>query len=94
MNEKDITFQRAKKRVEAIRGFYIHLSVYVIVNLFLFLLNIMTSPDVLWFFWPLLGWGIAIVVHAISVFWGFDRPFGADWEAKKVKEIMEMENKV
>jgi hypothetical protein len=93
MNEKDITFQRAKKRVEALRGFYIHLIVYVIVNLFLFLLNIMTSPDVLWFYWPLLGWGIAIVVHAISVFWGFDRPFGADWEAKKVREIMEKENK-
>ena len=94
MNEKEITFQRAKKRVEALRGFYIHLFVYVVVNLFLFLLNIITSPDVLWFYWPLLGWGIAIVVHALSVFWGIDRPFGADWEEKKVREIMEKEDQV
>jgi hypothetical protein len=93
MNEKEITLQRAKKRVAALRGFYIHLSVYVIVNLFLFLLNIITSPDVLWFYWPLLGWGIAIVVHGLSVFWGFDRPFGAAWEEKKIGEIMEKEKK-
>ena len=91
MNTED-KYQKARRRVEEIRGFYIHLVVYVLVNAFLFLLNITMSPDVLWFYWPLLGWGIAIVVHAISVFGGFDRPFGADWEAKKVREIMEKEN--
>ena len=86
-------YQKAKERVEKLRGFYIHLVVYVVVNAFLFLLNITMSPDVLWFYWPLLGWGIALVLHAISVFWGVDRPFGADWEEKKVREIMEEENR-
>jgi len=94
MNTEETKYQKAKERVEALRGFYIHLSVYVVVNLFLFLLNIITSPDVLWFYWPLLGWGIAIVVHALSVFWGIGRPFGADWEEKKVREIMEKEDQV
>ena len=92
MNEEEIKYQRAKKRVEALRGFYVHLGVYVLVNLFLFLLNIITSPASLWFYWPLLGWGIAIVVHAFSVF-GFGRLFGADWEEKKIREIMEKEEK-
>ena len=92
MNTED-QYQIAKRRVEKLRGFYIHLVVYVLVNAFLFLLNITMSPDVLWFYWPLLGWGIAIVGHAISVFWGFDGPIGADWEAKKAGEIMEKENK-
>ena len=92
MNTEETKYQKAKERVEALRGFYIHLIVYVVVNLFLFLLNIITSPDSLWFYWPLLGWGIAIVGHALSVYWGIDRRFGADWEEKKVREIMEKED--
>ena len=90
MNEEETRYQRAKKRVEALRWFYAHLGVYVLVNLFLFLLNIITSPADLWFYWPLLGWGIAVVGHAFSVF-SFDRLFGADWEEKKIREIMEKE---
>ncbi len=90
MDTEDIKYQRAKKRVEALKGFYIHLGVYVLVNLFLFLLNIITAPDHLWFFWPLLGWGIAIVAHGFSVF-GSGRLFGAEWEERKIKEIMEKE---
>ena len=92
MNEEEIKHQRAKKRAEALRGFYIHFGVYVLVNLFLFLLNIITSPARLWFYWPLLGWGIAIVAQALSVF-GSGRLFGAGWEEKKIREIMEKEKK-
>jgi hypothetical protein len=88
MTKETINYQRAKERVETLRGFYIHLTVYILVNLFLFLLNILTSPDTLWFYWPLLGWGIAIVLHAASVF-GFGRLSSADWEEKKIREIME-----
>jgi hypothetical protein len=62
--------------------------VYVLVNAFLFLLDITMSPDVLWFYWPLLGWGIALFVHALSVF-GFGPAFGADWEERKIREHME-----
>jgi hypothetical protein len=40
MNEEEIKHQRAKKRVKALRGFYVHFGVYLLVNLFLFLLNI------------------------------------------------------
>jgi hypothetical protein len=90
MNEEEIRYQRAKKRVDELRGFYIHLGVYLLVNLLLFLINMLSSPDDLWFYWVLLGWGVAIVAHAFSVF-GFGRLFGADWEEKKIREIMENE---
>lgn len=92
MNEEEIKYQRAKKRVRALRGFYVHFGVYVLVNLFLFLLNIVISPAHLWFFLPLLGWGIGVIAHALSVF-GSGRLFGADWEEKKIREIMEKEKK-
>lgn len=88
MTEQEVKYQKAKERVATLRKFYIHLCVYVLVNLSLFLRNIIISPDNLWFYWPLTGWGIAIALHALSVF-GPGHRFGAEWEEKKITKIME-----
>jgi len=49
------------------KGFRIHLAVYVSVNLFLILMNLLTSSHdrTPWALFPLLGWGIGLVCHAI-----------------------------
>ena len=88
MNTEEIKYQKARERVEAIKGFYIHLTVYVVVNLILFSFNMIVSPDSLWFFWPLMGWGIAIVLHALRVFGGL---LDSNWEEKKIAELMKKE---
>ena len=88
MNEQEIKYQKAQERVADLRGFYGHLSVYVFVILGLFLINLTTSPGYLWFIWPLMGWGIAIVLHTLRVFSG---PLGSNWEEKKIAELMEKE---
>ena len=90
MNTKETKYQKAKEKVAALKVFYVHISVYVIVNLGIFLINMIVSPDGLWFFWPLMGWGLAVVIHALSVF-GFGPGFGADWEERKIRELMEKE---
>ena len=90
MNTEETKYQKAKERVEVIKGFYIHLTVYVVVNLILFSINMIVSPDGLWFFWPLMGWGVGLFFHALSVF-GFGRGFSADWEEKKIAELMKKE---
>lgn len=65
---------RAEKRVEEKLGFRTHLVVYVAVNIFLFLIWLLTSLFAAdgwifpWFIFPLVGWGIAIVIHAFSVY--------------------------
>ena len=46
--------------------FYIHLIIYLIVNLSLFLINLFFSPQAWWFFWPLIGWGIGLFSHFIA----------------------------
>ena len=66
--ENQKAYQKAKRRVEAKVGFYIHLSVYIAVNLLLIIINLTTSPEYLWFKWPLMGWGIGLFFHAIGVF--------------------------
>jgi len=90
MNEENIKIQRAKEKVGALKHFYLNLVLFVVINLILFLLNITFTPDNLWFIWPLVGYGIGVIVHAILVF-GFSRPYGLGWEEKKIKEIMEKE---
>lgn len=81
---------RAKKRVEEIKGFYGNLTAYIVVNLGLMILNIVTSPEYLWFFWPLLGWGIGVLFHGLKVF-NYMPFFGKDWEEQKIKELMDKE---
>lgn len=60
--------QIAKKRVEARFGFYIHAAVFVAVNLLLIAINLINSPEVMWFVWPLFGWGIGLAFHGATVF--------------------------
>ena len=78
--------KRARKRVEEIKGFYHHLTVYLVVNAILFLIDIFSGGGV-WFYWVLLGWGIAIAFHASSTF-SFLPWTSKDWEERKVREIM------
>jgi len=56
-------------------------------------MNIITSPGALWFYWPLLGWGIGIAIHGLSVF-VFGQFFGSEWEERKIKEIMDKDKNI
>jgi hypothetical protein len=82
-----MTYEEAKERVQEIKGFYVHLVAYVLVNIFLIVLNLLTSPGRWWFYWPLLGWGIGLGSHGATVFLGGGR-WGRAWEERKIREIM------
>lgn len=58
----------AERRADAKLGFRSHLVIYVLVNAGLAGLNLMTSPHILWFQWPLFGWGIGLAAHGMSVY--------------------------
>lgn len=81
----------ARKKVKAMKDFYAHLFSYLIVNAFLFFLNLITSPGIWWFYWPLLGWGIGLAFHWMSAF-GINGLFGKDWEERKVREMVERDD--
>jgi hypothetical protein len=80
----------AKKKVENIKGFYGNLTSFIIVNIILIVINLWTSPEYLWFFWPLLWWGIGVVFHGLKVFEVFP-VLGKGWEERKIKEFMDKE---
>ncbi len=76
----------AMKQVRKLRGFYIHLTQYVIVCSFLALVNLITHPQKLWFQWPMLGWGIGVLAHGLSISSGHRFSFfGAEWERKQIE---------
>lgn len=57
------TAYREMRTADEKKGFLIHLVVYVLINAMLIAINFLYSPDDIWFFYPLLGWGIGITVH-------------------------------
>ena len=65
-------YQLAKKRAESKIQFYIHLGVFLGVNLLLMIINLKTSPAYLWFLWPFAGWGMGVVIHGLKVLGVFD----------------------
>jgi len=92
-NEK-IVYERAKRRVKALRGFYFNLTSYCIVIPSLAIANLIFMPEYLWFFFSMVGWGTGLLVHAMTTF-NFLPFAGKNWEEKKLKELMEKEkNKI
>jgi hypothetical protein len=58
----------ASKRAGAKLGWYIHAAVYVLVNLFIFSMSQYGFGTRPWSVFPLLGWGLGLALHGVSVF--------------------------
>jgi hypothetical protein len=58
----------ARKRAGAKMGWYIHATVYVLVNLMLFAISEFGPGQKRWSIYPLLGWGLGLALHGVSVF--------------------------
>ncbi len=82
---------RARRRLVAERGFYVHLMTYVAVISGLFLVNLITGSGRWWFIWPALGWGIGIAAHGLATF-GLFGWMGRDWEDRRLKELIDEEH--
>ena len=84
-------YLRAKKRLDKVVGFYWHLAVYVVVNLFLIILIGVNSDEGFWHFGTIatpLFWGIGLGFHFLGVF-GPNLLFSKNWEKRKIQEYME-----
>ena len=55
----------ALRRVKAKMGWFYHAAIYVVVNLFL--ITGATLQGRLWYWFPLLGWGLGLAIHGAAV---------------------------
>ena len=90
MDNKNFSYKRAAKRIKRIKGFYIHLTAYLIVNSYIFFANLLhTGLSVA--LYSMIGtgifWGIGIFFHWFSVF-GKNFFFSKEWEERKIKKLM------
>lgn len=90
--QDDIKYLEAKKRVKKLKGFYSHLTIYILVNLFIVFINIHDlKPGESYFqyknFITLFFWGIGLLAHGMSVFVP-QFVLGRNWEERKIRELM------
>lgn len=83
-------YEKARERVEAIKGFYGNLTAYVFVIPFLWWINYRTTSFT-WAIFPTLGWGFGLAAHALQAF-GYHPLLGKDWEERKIRQFMEDED--
>lgn len=56
----------ARKRAGAKKGWYIHASVFILVNLFLLFKSAAMGQH--WALYPAFGWGLGLLIHGFVVF--------------------------
>ena len=83
-------YLKAKKKVKEIKGFYIHLTLFLLNTPIIIAVNLLTSPQFQWFWFSVLGWGAAVGIHAFLAF--NENLLGKDWEEKKIRELMNENN--
>jgi len=93
MDEK--TYLEARKRVKKKKDFYEHLTTFLVMSVFFFVLNMMTAPGSWWFYWPILGWGMGVLFHYLDTFGlPFVGTLSQEWEKKAfAEEVQRLEGK-
>lgn len=95
-------YLKAKKKVQDIKGFYSHLTVYIIINIFIsgIIIYGLSHDDDYDFMQAIshfgvystwLFWGIGLFFHWLGVF-GFKNLLGKNWEEKKIRELMDKDS--
>ncbi len=74
-----------RRQVRKEKKFRKHLISYAVINVFLVAINLLTSPEYLWAIWPILGWGVGLIMNAVSVY-GIGGLSGHAWEERRVRE--------
>src|SRR5262249_426069 len=86
VSAQDAKLIKARRRVAAIKGFYVHVFIFAFIMLGLGALNLAVGGP-WWVLWVLLGWGLGVVAHALSVFGRTSKRI-ADWEDRKIRQLM------
>jgi transcriptional regulator with XRE-family HTH domain len=82
-SEERIAFKRAQR----LRQYYQHLLSYLVVNTGCMVINLLTTPHLLWFPGLTLFWGLGLLVHTMTVL-VFDKYFDGRWELNQVEKLL------
>lgn len=69
------------------RSFYAHLGSYLIMGVFFVLVNLLTNPGHLWFYWPLLGWGIGVAFDGLDALILYPQRYREAYEEEEAPDL-------
>jgi len=78
----------AQRWVRRKRILYTILGIYAVLSLMWFAINLADGTENLWFYWPMLGTGIAVAVMAIVLF-GIGGLLGFGWEQRQIERYLQ-----
>lgn len=84
INNDYTRYEAAVKKVKSIKDLYRSLLMYCFLIPFFIFVNYYTFWDMKWFWFPIIGIGIGLVINALQVY-----RVGADWEERKIREIIQ-----
>ena len=71
------------------RGVIYHLTSYIFVMIFLFIINLTTFPDFYWVVFPVVFWGSAVILHILIYihYYSGEHEVSGRWKSRKEKAI-------
>lgn len=95
--KKSLAYLKAKRKIEVLKGFYGHLTVYIIINsiLILFNSNVFSKGTIDFSDWgnyfTAIMWGIGLFFHFlyVLVYFNFNSNFIKRWEDRKIQEFLD-----
>ena len=79
--------EEARRWVRRKRIFYTVVGIYFSLSLMWFAIDLLDDSSGYWFYWPMLGTGLGVVVTGV-VLGGVGGLFGRDWESRQIKRYM------
>ena len=77
-------YEKAEATLRAEQGrtsLFVHAAIYVLVNILLIVINLMFVSQFLWFSFPLICWGIEVIMHFLFAI-QFVRSETESWHAR------------
>jgi two-component system, LytTR family, sensor kinase len=74
--------EEARRWVRRLRVLYTILGVYAALSVMWFLIDLADDSEGWWFYWPMLGVGVAVAIAAVFLL-GLGGLLGADWERRQ-----------
>jgi len=84
--------ERARKRVEDIVGFWVHVLIFTVVNAGIWIIDATQGDGIEWAYWTTIPWGIGLAIHAVVLIAEL-RIFGDAWRERKISEYMDRERR-
>jgi hypothetical protein len=79
--------EEARRYVRRKRILYSVVGIWIVLSLMWFTIDLLDDSSSFWFYWPMLGTGIAVAITAV-VLLGMGGLFGVEWERREMDKYL------